>query len=62
MVETTELDCLHDAGIEIAQRYRKDGVEVTLNETRHTMHGYDIAEMSSYVQEQAEKRLRFLKK
>lgn len=59
-VETAELDCLHDAGIEIAQRYRKDGIEVTLNETRNTMHGYDIAENSPYVQEQVEKRIRFL--
>lgn len=59
-VETTEFDCLHDAGIEIARRYRKDGIEVTLNETQHTMHGYDIAEGSPYVQEQVEKRIRFL--
>ncbi|MCD8005212.1 MAG: alpha/beta hydrolase [Oscillospiraceae bacterium] len=59
-VETTEFDCLHDAGIEIAKRYRKDGIEVTLNETQHTMHGYDIAENSPYVQEQVEKRIRFL--
>ncbi|MCD8340545.1 MAG: alpha/beta hydrolase [Clostridiales bacterium] len=60
-VETTEFDCLHDAGIQIAERYRKDGIDVTLNETRHTMHGYDIAERSPYVQEQVGKRIRFLK-
>lgn len=59
-VETTEFDCLHDAGIEIAQRYRKDGIEVMLNETQHTMHGYDIAENSPYVRGQVEKRIRFL--
>lgn len=59
-LETTEFDCLHDAGIEIAQRYRKDGIEVTLNETRHTMHGYDIAERSPYVREQVAKRICFL--
>lgn len=59
-VETTEFDCLHDAGIRIAQRYRKDGIEVTLNETQHTMHGYDIAEISLYVQEQVGKRICFL--
>ncbi len=33
---------------------------VTLNETRNTMHGYDIAEGSLYVQEQVEKRIHFL--
>ncbi len=59
-VETTEFDCLHDAGIEIASRYRKDGIEVTLNETKHTMHGYDIAQKSPYVQEQVSKRIFFL--
>ncbi len=59
-VETTEFDCLHDAGIEIAQRYRKNGIAVTLNETQHTMHGYDIAEKSPYVQEQVDRRIRFL--
>lgn len=59
-VETAEFDCLHDAGIEIAERYRKDGITATLNETQRTMHGYDIAEGSPYVQEQVEKRIRFL--
>lgn len=59
-VETAEFDCLHDAGIEIAQRYRKDGIAVTLNETQRTMHGYDIAEGAPYVQEQVEKRVLFL--
>ncbi len=59
-VETTELDCLHDAGIQIAQRYRNGGIDVTLNETLHTMHGYDIAENSPYVQEQVGKRICFL--
>ncbi|MCD8154861.1 MAG: alpha/beta hydrolase [Clostridiales bacterium] len=59
-VETAEFDCLHDAGIEITERYRKDGINVTLNETRNTMHGYDIAQRSPYVQKQIEKRIRFL--
>ncbi|MCD8379307.1 MAG: alpha/beta hydrolase [Lachnospiraceae bacterium] len=59
-VETAEFDCLHDAGIQIAERYRADGIEVILNETAHTMHGYDIAENSPYVKEQARKRISFL--
>ncbi len=39
---------------------RADGIEVILNETTHTMHGYDIAENSPYVKEQVRKRISFL--
>ncbi len=59
-LETTEFDCLHDAGVQIAERYGANGVEVVLNETTHTMHGYDIAENSPYVKEQVRKRIAFL--
>ena len=60
-VETCEFDCLHDEGIALAQRLTEAGVAVTLNETRGTMHGYDIAEHSPYVMKQVEKRIRFLR-
>ncbi len=60
-VETCEFDCLRDEGIALAQRLTEAGVGVTLNETRGTMHGYDIAENSPYVMEQVEKRIRFLR-
>ncbi|MCD8131553.1 MAG: alpha/beta hydrolase [Lachnospiraceae bacterium] len=59
-VETVEFDCLHDAGIEIAERYREDGIKIVLNETTRSMHGYDIAETSPYVKEQVGKRISFL--
>ncbi len=60
-IETAEFDCLHDAGVQIAERYRKDGVPVIRNDTKRTMHGYDIAEKSPYVRKQVDKRIRFLK-
>ncbi|MCD8075307.1 MAG: alpha/beta hydrolase [Lachnospiraceae bacterium] len=60
-IEAAEFDCLHDAGVQIAERYRKDGVSVTRNDTKRTMHGYDIAEKSPYVRKQVDKRIRFLK-
>ncbi|MCD8327103.1 MAG: hypothetical protein LUC90_10615 [Lachnospiraceae bacterium] len=59
-METAEFGSLHDTGIQIAERYRADGMEVRLNETAHTMHGYDIAENSLYVKEKVGKRVSFL--
>jgi len=43
-VETAEYDCLHDEGIAYALALRNAGVEVTVNETSGTMHGFDIVE------------------
>ena len=43
-VETTEFDCLHDEGVSYAEVLRKAGVSVELNETKGTMHGFDIVE------------------
>ncbi len=60
-IETAEFDCLRDEGLELAVRLREDGVPVTLNETKGTMHGYDIAARSPYVQEQVQKRIGFLR-
>jgi len=42
-IETAEFDCLHDDGILYARLLEEAGVEVTLNETKGTMHGFDIA-------------------
>ncbi|MCD8295497.1 MAG: alpha/beta hydrolase [Clostridia bacterium] len=59
-VETTQYDCLHDEGIIFAQRLQEQGVAVEVNETKGTMHGYDIAQKSPYVKEQVERRIAFL--
>ena len=42
-IETAEFDCLHDDGILYAEYLKKAGIEVTLNKTKGTMHGFDIA-------------------
>lgn len=41
-IETAEFDCLHDDGTLYAHRLREAGVPVALNETRGTIHGFDI--------------------
>ena len=42
-IETAEFDCLRDDGLRYGEKLREAGVEVVLNETRGTMHGFDIA-------------------
>lgn len=40
-IETAEFDCLHDEGVLYYKRLLEMGVNVTLNETKETMHGFD---------------------
>lgn len=41
-IETAEFDCLHDEAIEFAKKLKKGKIEVTINETKQTMHGFDV--------------------
>ncbi len=41
-VETAEFDCLHDEAIEFAKKLKKANIDVTINETKKTMHGFDM--------------------
>jgi len=41
-IEPAEFDCLHDDGILYADKLREAGIDVVLNETKGTMHGFDI--------------------
>ena len=61
-IETAEFDCLHDDGILYADLLRKAGVEVTLNETRGTMHGFDIATKAPTTLAAMEQRIAFIKR
>ena len=45
-IETAEYDCLHDEGVEFANKLINAGINVTLYETKQTMHGFDIKECS----------------
>lgn len=61
-VETAEYDCLHDEGVLYAERLREAGANVVINETKGTIHGYDLAIGSPIAMKNIEKRIRFLKK
>jgi len=61
-IETAEFDCLHDDGILYSERLRLAGVDVTLNETKGTMHGFDIVQKASATKLALEARIRFMKK
>lgn len=60
-IETAEYDCLHDDGILYAELLREAGVEVELNETKGTMHGFDIAVKAPTTLSAMAKRIAFMK-
>lgn len=61
-IETAEYDCLHDEGVLYAERLRRAGAKVELNETKGTFHGYDCAINARIAAKNIEKRVLFLKK
>ena len=52
---------LHNNGILYAEQLRKAGIEVVLNETRGTVHGYDIVQRLPVTKASLEARARFMK-
>ncbi|MFT4520829.1 MAG: acetyl esterase [Halioglobus sp.] len=61
-VETAEFDPLRDEGLEHAQKLQEAGIEVVLNETKGTIHGYDAVGDSPLSQAGMQNRVAFLKK
>ena len=61
-VETAEFDCLHDEGINYAKALQSAGVDVKINETKGTMHGFDIVEKSTTAKVAVETRIEYMKK
>ena len=60
-IETAEFDCLHDDGILYAKKLREAGTEVTLNETKDTMHGFDIMQRAKTTKAALKERIEFMK-
>ena len=61
-IETAEFDCLRDEARIFARKLRLAKVPVELNNTKETMHGYDMVEDSKITLENMQKRIDFLKK
>ena len=61
-IETAEFDCLHDDGILYAEKLREAGIEVVLNETKGTMHGFDIMQKTVTTKAALAARTEFMKK
>ena len=61
-METAEFDCLHDEGIAYANALLESGVSVELNETRGTMHGFDIMQKAQTTKVALAARIAFMKK
>ena len=60
-IETTEFDCLHDEGQAYAEKLKQAGVDVEINETEGTFHGYDAAIDTQIVKQQIDRRISFLR-
>ena len=60
-IETTEFDCLHDEGQAYAEKLKQAGVNVEINETEGTFHGYDAAIDTQIVKQQIDRRISFLR-
>lgn len=60
-IETAEFDCLHDDGILYAEALRAAGIPAVLNETKGTMHGFDIVQNAPTTRDAMDARISFLK-
>ena len=61
-IETAEFDSRHDDGILYSKRLRRFGVNTELNETKGTMHGFDICYDAPITQEAISRRIKFMQK
>lgn len=58
-IETAEFDCLHDEAVEYAEKLREAGINVILNETKMTMHGFEIKN-TAITKKHLNKRIAFI--
>jgi len=59
--ETAEFDCLQDEALLYAQKLKDANINVELNQTKRTIHAYDIIKKSSITQESILRRVRALR-
>lgn len=61
-IETAEFDCLKDDALLYARLLEKNGVAVELNQTKGTMHGFDIKQSAPTTKSAVLRRILFMKK
>lgn len=61
-IETAEFDCLRDEDLLYAERLKEAGVAVELNQTKGTVHAYEIAFDSSITKEGMRRRIEYMRK
>lgn len=61
-IETAEFDCLHDEAIEYGKKLKECKVSVEVNETKGTMHGFDIVRKAKITQEAINMRIDYMKR
>ena len=61
-IETAEFDCLYDDGLLYAEKLREAGIDVKLNETKGTMHGFDIVQKAKTTKAALAARIEFMKR
>lgn len=59
-IEVAEFDCLRDEGLNYAEALKAAGVDVTIRDTKGTVHAFDYIPGSEVITESLEKRAEFL--
>lgn len=61
-VETAQFDCLRDEAIIYAQKLKDSNIQVELNETKETVHAFDLVRKSSITEDSIQRRIVALRK
>ena len=60
-IEPADVDCLHDEGVLFANKLKNRNVDVCINETKGTVHGFEIVSKSDVTKRAVKSRIDFLK-
>ena len=60
-IETAEFDALHDDGVAYAKRLESEGCNVVLNETKGTVHAFEMAKNSEITKAILKQRIEFMR-
>jgi len=60
-IETAEFDCLHDDGVNYAKKLKDAGISVKVNETKGTMHGFDIVQKAPTTRAAVASRIEYMR-